>query len=57
MFHTLALKRAREYFQAVHDLAPFSLTATSFDTTSVFTTLHFESNGYFSLFLEYYKPE
>jgi hypothetical protein len=36
-------------------LAPFSPTSTSFDTTSAFTTLHFKSNGYFSLFLEDYE--
>jgi hypothetical protein len=29
----------------------------SFDTTSVFTTLHLESYGYFSLFLEDCEPE
>ncbi len=28
----------------------------SFETTSILTTLHFELDGYFSLFFEYYKP-
>jgi hypothetical protein len=36
-------------------LASFAPTPTSFDTTSVFTTLHLKSNGYFSFFLKNYE--
>jgi hypothetical protein len=38
-------------------LAPFFPTPTSSDTTSTLTALHPKSNGYFSLFLENYKPD
>jgi hypothetical protein len=37
-------------------LAPFSPAPISFDTTSVFTTLHPKLDGYFPLFLKNYKP-
>jgi hypothetical protein len=37
-------------------LAPFSFAPTFFDITSIFTTLHLESNGSFLLFFEDYKP-
>jgi hypothetical protein len=47
----------REYFQVARVLAPFILAPMSFDTTSIFTTLQFELNGYFPLFLEDYKPD
>jgi hypothetical protein len=36
-------------------LAPFSLALTSFETTLTLTILHFESNGFFLLFLEDYE--
>jgi hypothetical protein len=39
-----------------HALAPFFLVPTSSNTTSTFTALHPELNGYFSLFLEDYEP-
>jgi len=54
---SLALVCAREYSWTIHALAPFFPTPTSFDTTSTLTTLHPESNGYFSLFLQDYKPD
>ncbi len=44
-----------EYFQATYALAPFFLAPTSSNTTSILTTLHLESNGYFLLFLEDYE--
>ncbi len=56
LFHSLTLGRAREYSQTIYVLAPFSLAPMSFNTTSTLTTLHFESNGYFPLFLEDYEP-
>ncbi len=52
MFSSLTLGCAGQYS---HTLAPFFPAPTPFDTTSVLITLHFESNGYFMLFLEYYK--
>jgi len=54
--HNLVLGCVREYVRTIHVLAPLSLAPTSFDTTSTFTALHLESNGYFLLFLEDYKP-
>jgi hypothetical protein len=57
LFHNLALGYAREYFWVARVLAPFFPTPMSFDTTSILTTLHLESHGYFSLFLEDYKPD
>ncbi len=55
LFHTLTFGCAREYFWVVRILAPFSPTPMSSNTTSVFTTLHLKSNGYFLLFLEDYE--
>jgi hypothetical protein len=52
----LAFGRVGEYFWATCALAPFSFTPTFSDTTSTFTTLHLESNGYFPFFLEDYEP-
>jgi hypothetical protein len=55
LLHSLTFRHAREYSQATHILAPFFLAPTFFDTTLALSTLHLESNGYFPLFLEYYK--
>jgi hypothetical protein len=55
-FCSLIIKRAWEYFKTTHDLAPFSPTPTSFNTTLTFTALHHESYGYFSFFLDDYRP-
>jgi hypothetical protein len=57
LFHNLALGCVGEYYRVVHALAQFSPALTFFNTTSVFTTLHLESDGFFSLFLEDYKPD
>jgi hypothetical protein len=43
---------AKEYSQVTHVLAPFTPTPTFFDTTSILTALHLESNGHFPLFLK-----
>jgi hypothetical protein len=51
----LTFGRAGEFFQIARTLAPFSFTFMSFNTTSIFTTLHPESDGYFLFFLEDYK--
>jgi hypothetical protein len=56
-FYNLTFGRAREYSRATHDLTPFSPTPTPFDTTSIFTTLHPKSNGYFTFFFEDYEPD
>jgi hypothetical protein len=56
LFHSLIFGHAWEYFRTTHALAPFSLAPTSFDTTLALTTLHPDSNGYFSPFLEEYEP-
>jgi hypothetical protein len=53
--HSLIIRRAKQYSWATHILAPFSLTPTSFDTTSTFIALHFNLDGYPPLFLEDYK--
>lgn len=50
LFHNLVFERVAEYFRTTCDLATFSLTPTSSNTTLtlitlVFTTLHHESNG------------
>jgi hypothetical protein len=50
LFPSSTLGCAGEYLWAACALA-----STSFNTTSAFTTLHLELDGYFSLFLEYYK--
>jgi hypothetical protein len=55
LFCSLTFGRVREYFWAVHILAPFSPTPTSYDTTLTLTTLHPEPNDYFLFFLKYYK--
>ncbi len=55
LFHNLTLGHVGEYFQATHILTPFSPAPTSSNTTSVLTTLHPKSYGYFLLFLEEYK--
>jgi len=55
--HSLAFKRVWEYFRIVRALEPFSIAATSFDTTSGITTLHPKLDGYFPLFLKDYEPE
>jgi hypothetical protein len=56
LFRSLTFGRAREYSQITFILAPLFFSPTSFDTASTFTALHLESNGYFLLFLEDYKP-
>jgi hypothetical protein len=56
-FRNLVLRHFEEYFRVAHVLAPFSFTTTSFNTTLIFTALHFELDGYFLLFLENYKPD
>jgi hypothetical protein len=55
VFRSLIFGHARENFQAIHVLAPFSLTHASFNTTSTLIALHLKSNGYISLFLEDYN--
>jgi hypothetical protein len=57
LFHNLTLGCAGEYFRVARALAPFFPAPTSSNTTSILTTLHFESDGYFSFFLEDYKPD
>jgi hypothetical protein len=54
-FHSLVLGRAKEYSFTTCALTPFSLTFTSFNTTSIFTKLHPKSNDFFPLFLEDYE--
>jgi hypothetical protein len=56
-FCSLILKHACEYFRATRALAPFSPTPMSFNTTSTFTALHHESDGYFLFFLNDYEPD
>jgi hypothetical protein len=51
---SLILKCAWEYFRATHAFTPFSPTPMSFNTTSTFTTLHNELDGYFLFFLKDY---
>jgi hypothetical protein len=53
---SLAFDYAGEYFWAVRVLAPFFFACMSFDTTSIFITLHPESNGYYSFFFKDYEP-
>jgi len=54
-FHILVFEHVREYFQVIDILAPFSFAPTSSNTSSTFTALHFELDGYFSLFQKDYK--
>jgi hypothetical protein len=54
-FHSLVFRCVGKHFRAICTLAPFSLTPTSFDTTSILTMLHPDSYGYF--FLKDYEPE
>jgi hypothetical protein len=56
LLYNLTLGRAGEYFLPTCVLAPFFPTPISSNTTLAFTTLHPESNGYFSLFFENYEP-
>jgi len=56
LLYSLALGCAEEYFQATSILAPFFLTPMFFDTTSILTVVHLESNGYFLFFLKDYEP-
>jgi hypothetical protein len=49
-FHSLILECVREYFLAIHTLAPFFLALTS-----ILATLHHKLDGHFSLFLEDYE--
>jgi hypothetical protein len=55
-FHKLVLGRVGGKTGTIHFLAPFSLTPTSFDTTSIYINLHLESYGFFPFFLKDYKP-
>jgi hypothetical protein len=55
LLQSFAFGRAREYSWVAHALTPFSFAPTSSNATLGFTTLHFESDGYFLLFLEDYK--
>ncbi len=55
LFRSLALGCIKEYFWVAHVLAPFFPTPTSFDTTSTFTALHPNLDGYFPLFFNDYK--
>jgi hypothetical protein len=55
LLHNLTIGHAGEYFRAACTLAPFSPTPTSFDITSIFTTLDPELDGYFLFFLEDYE--
>ncbi len=52
LLYNLALGCVGEYFQVVRALAPFFPTPMFFNTTSILTTLHLESNGYFPLFFK-----
>jgi hypothetical protein len=52
---SLVFRRVKEYFKGTCTLAPFSLSPTSFNTTSTLTALHLQSHGYFPFFLEDYK--
>jgi hypothetical protein len=56
LLRSLALGYVWEYFRTTCTLALFSLASTFFDTTSTLITLHPETNGYFSFFLEDYEP-
>jgi hypothetical protein len=53
----VVLGRVGESFRTNRALAPFSPTPTSTNTTPSLIALHYESNGYFPLFLKDYKPE
>jgi hypothetical protein len=56
IFHSLILKCVVEYFWTICALTPFSPSPTSSNTTSILTTLHLESDGWFPFSLEDYKP-
>jgi hypothetical protein len=56
IFRNSTFGRVREYFRAIHTLAPFFPMPIFFNTTSSLTTLHPESNGNFLFFLKDYKP-
>ncbi len=52
LLHNLVLGCVGEYFKATCALGLFSPTPTLFDTTLIFTTLKFDLDDYFLLFLE-----
>jgi len=56
LFRSLTLSHVADYSQATRVLTPFFPAPTSFDTTSVFTTLHPKLNGYFPFFFKDYEP-
>ncbi len=56
-FCSLILGHTWEHSRIICTLAPFSPTPTSFNTTSILTTLHPNSYGYFLLILNHYEPD
>ncbi len=55
LLHSSIFECVREYSQATCTLTPFSPTPMSFNTTSIFTILHHESDGFFPFSLENYE--
>jgi hypothetical protein len=55
LIYNLVLGCAWKYSWTTCVLAPFSLALTSFDTTSIFITLHPKLEGFFPLFLKDYE--
>jgi len=55
LFRNLLFRCTWEYVKVTHALEPFSPTPMSFDTTLALIALHLNLDGYFPLFLKYYK--